>query len=103
VSNYKTVAGEYFLLTLLPLIYIYLERLIRDLDSPFDYGSRKSISGSAEVDPYPMRDYRNRTESLRQPGLVYGDQVGIYPPVPANRSLVGDKLETTRYGEMVGR
>lgn len=62
VANYKTVAAEYFLVTLLPLIYIYLERLIRDLDQPFRYRSSKSISGSAEVNPYPLHDYRKRLE-----------------------------------------
>ena len=61
-ANFKSVAAEYFLAALLPLIYIYLERLIRDLDQPFRYRSNKSISGSAEVNPYPLHDYRKRFE-----------------------------------------
>jgi uncharacterized membrane protein len=59
-ANYNTVVAEYFLLTLLPLIYIYLDRLIRDLDRPFMYHHRKSNSGSADVNPYPLQEYRRR-------------------------------------------
>jgi len=61
-ANFKTVVAEYFLVTLLPLIYIYLDRLIRDLDQPFMYRSNKNISGSAEVNPYPLQEYRQRLE-----------------------------------------
>jgi hypothetical protein len=65
-SNFKTVVAEYFLITLLPLIYIYLERLIRDLDQPFMYRSSRNISGSAEVNPYPLQEYRERLEGSRK-------------------------------------
>ena len=46
-ANYKSVLSEYFLLTLFSLIYIYLDRLIRDIDQPFRY--RSAASASAEV------------------------------------------------------
>jgi hypothetical protein len=59
-ANYNTVLAEYFLITLLPLIYIYLDRLIRDLDRPFMYRHRKSLPGSADVNPYPLQEYRQR-------------------------------------------
>jgi uncharacterized membrane protein len=61
-ANYKTTVSEYFLITLLPLIYIYMDRLIRDLDQPFMYRSNRSIAGSAEVNPYPLQEYRQRLE-----------------------------------------
>lgn len=62
ISNYKTPMAEYFLISLFSLIYLYLLRLIRDVDAPFAYSARTSTSASAEVDPYPLREYRRRLE-----------------------------------------
>jgi hypothetical protein len=63
ISNYKNLLAEYFLISLFSLIYIYLIRLIRDLDDPFGYASRRGASGAAEVNPYPVREYRRRMEA----------------------------------------
>jgi hypothetical protein len=62
VSSYTTPLAEYFLISLFSMIYIYLLFLIRDIDDPFEYGPQKDIRGSAEVDPYPLREYRQRFE-----------------------------------------
>ncbi len=62
-ANYKSVLSEYFLLTLFGLIYIYLARLIRDIDQPFLY--RSGTTGSAEVSPFPMQEYRERLEAMQ--------------------------------------
>ena len=59
-ANYNTLVAEYFLITLLSLIYIYLARLIRDIDRPFMYHHRRKIPGSADVNPYPLQEYRQR-------------------------------------------
>jgi hypothetical protein len=61
-ANYKTLVSEYLLITLFSLIYIYMSRLIRDLDAPFAYSSDK---GAAEVNPYPLQEYRRRLEQRR--------------------------------------
>ncbi len=66
ISNYKTPAAEYSLIALLSLIYLYMVRLIRDIDSPFDYDTRPNSQASAEVDPYPLREYRQRFESKQK-------------------------------------
>lgn len=62
ISNYKTPMAEYFLISLFSLIYLYLLRLIRDVDAPFAYSARPNMTASAEVDPYPLREYRRRLE-----------------------------------------
>ncbi len=62
ISNYKTPMAEYFLISLFSLIYLYLLRLIRDVDAPFAYSARTNVATSAEVDPYPLREYRRRLE-----------------------------------------
>jgi hypothetical protein len=66
ISNYKTPIAEYFLISLFSLIYIYLLRLIRDIDAPFAYSASTNVSSSAEIDPYPLREYRKRLEGLQR-------------------------------------
>ena len=58
VSRFKSVTSEYVLITFITLVYIYMIRLIRDVDNPFE----SSWSGSAEVDPAPLAAYRERAE-----------------------------------------
>ncbi len=65
-ANYKSVLSEYFLISLFSLIYIYMDRLIRDVDQPFLYRADKSISGSAEVNPYPLQEYQQRLQENRE-------------------------------------
>jgi hypothetical protein len=61
-ANYSSVLAEYFLITLFSLIYIYMIRLIYDLDNPFMYPHNKVAGGSAEVNPFPLPEYRHRLD-----------------------------------------
>lgn len=63
LSNYKSVIAEYFLITIFSLIYIYLVRLIRDVDDPFEYAADQSGGGAVEVNPFPLVEYRRRLEA----------------------------------------
>ncbi len=63
IINYKTIMAEYFLITLLSLIYIYLLRLIGDVDNPFEYSIGENKTGSTEVDPFPLQSFRRRFEA----------------------------------------
>jgi hypothetical protein len=65
-ANYTTPLAEYFLITLFSLIYIYMIRLIYDLDNPFRYSLKTSIGGAAEVNPFPLLEYRHRLEPARK-------------------------------------
>ena len=69
-ANYKTVVSEYFLITLLPLIYIYLDRLIRDIDQPFKNHSSKGITGTADVNTYPLQEYRHRMKKSEKKHMI---------------------------------
>lgn len=62
ISSYKNPIAEYSLITLFSLIYLYLVRLIREIDSPFSYASLHDAAGSVAVDPYPLNEYRKRVE-----------------------------------------
>jgi hypothetical protein len=63
ISNYKSPIAEYLLIGLFSLVYIYMIRLIRDLDEPFLYKSEKTAAGSAEANPFPLTEYRERLEA----------------------------------------
>ncbi len=60
LANYKSPIAEYMLIGLFSLIYIYLVRLIRDIDDPFEYDPAGGATGAAEVTPYPLVDYIKR-------------------------------------------
>jgi hypothetical protein len=64
-ANYKTPASGYFLIFMFSLIYIYMDRLIRDVDEPFSYRLGNHAPGSAEVNPYPLQEYRERLEGVQ--------------------------------------
>jgi hypothetical protein len=65
-ANYATPMAEYFLIILFSLIYIYMIRLIYDLDNPFAYKPGRRIGGSAEVNPFPLPEYRHRLEPTKK-------------------------------------
>jgi hypothetical protein len=62
-AEYPSPSAEYLLVSSLSLIYIFMLRLVRDLDDPFGYGTSKRHGGSAEVSPYPVVRYRQRLEA----------------------------------------
>lgn len=59
-ARFKTPATEYTLLVCIPLIYVYMLRLIRDIDDPFEYAAGLVRRGPAEVDPFPITEYLAR-------------------------------------------
>ena len=65
-SRFKTLVAEYTLVTCITLIYVYMLRLIRDVDNPFEYGPNLERSGAAEVDLFPVTEYLARAKSRLQ-------------------------------------
>lgn len=65
IANYKSTIAEYFLITIFSLIYIYLVRLIRDVDDPFEYQPGQTTGGAVEVNPFPLVEYRQRLEGKK--------------------------------------
>jgi hypothetical protein len=69
VSEFRNAVAEYTLITFISLVYVYLLRLIRDVDDPFEYGM-DGARGAAEVDLFPLTSYRERAqERLAAPAL----------------------------------
>ncbi len=65
VAKFKSPLGEAILVPVVTLVYVYMLRLIRDADDPFDYDD-KGTHGAAEVDLFPLKDYAARLKSRLQ-------------------------------------
>lgn len=59
-AKYKSMLAEFILVPVLTLIYVYMLRLIRDVDDPFDFAPDGQRRGGAEVDLFPIEEYRAR-------------------------------------------
>ena len=61
-SNFKHYVAQYLVIGSISLIYIYMIRLIRDLDNPFDYSTEGACLGAAEVDYFPLTEAKARLQ-----------------------------------------
>ncbi len=59
ISKFKSPVAEMILVFFVPLIYIYLLRLIRDIDDPFEYDENGSRNAD-EVQLFPIEEYQER-------------------------------------------
>lgn len=59
-ANFKNPIAQYLVVGSISLIYIYMIRLIRDLDNPFDYEQDGRCAGAAEVDYFPLTEAQQR-------------------------------------------
>jgi hypothetical protein len=59
-SKFKSTLAEFILVPFVTLIYVYMLRLIRDIDDPFDYAPDGSKRGGAEVELFPLDEYLGR-------------------------------------------
>lgn len=60
IARFKSLAAEALLVPFVALINIYMLRLIRDIDDPFDYETDGREHGSGEVLLFPIDEYRAR-------------------------------------------
>lgn len=59
LSKFKSPLAGYMLVGFVSLVYVYMVRLIRDIDDPFEY-SPDGEAGAAEVELFPLLEYRDR-------------------------------------------
>lgn len=62
-SRFKSEVAEYTLVSCITLIYVYMLRLIRDVDNPFEYDATIERRGAGEVDLFPMTEVVGRLRS----------------------------------------
>jgi hypothetical protein len=60
-AKFDTVLSEIIVTMFVSLIYIYMIRLIRDIDDPFEYKEGKQ-KGATEVDLFPINEFRARLQ-----------------------------------------
>ncbi len=59
-ANFKNPIAQYLVVGSISLIYVYMIRLIHDLDNPFDYEQDGRCAGAAEVDYFPLTEAQKR-------------------------------------------
>ena len=59
IAKFRSLLAESLLVALITLIYVYMVRLIRDIDDPFEY-NEDGVAGAAEVDLVVLEEYRAR-------------------------------------------
>ena len=65
-AHFKNQIAQYVVVGAISLVYIYMIRLIRDLDNPFDYKQNGDYSGAAEVDYFPLTEAEKRLTSPKK-------------------------------------
>ncbi len=63
VAKFKNPVAEFILVPFVSLVNIYMLRLIKDIDDPFDFLPDGRKRGGAEVDLFPLEEYRARLAS----------------------------------------
>jgi hypothetical protein len=58
-SHFKNLLTEVVLVSFITLIFIYMVRLIRDIDDPFEYSETGQV-GNVEVELFPLAEYLER-------------------------------------------
>lgn len=84
VSEFRSALVESVLVPLVILVNIYMLRLIRDVDNPFDYGPDAKQRGGAEVELWPLDEYRERL--AKRVGLA---EQAVSAAVPLQRATAG--------------
>ena len=59
-SRFKSPLAEFILVPFATLISVYMLRLIKDIDDPFEYAPDGSKVGGAEVELFPLDEYLTR-------------------------------------------
>ena len=67
LSKFKHPLSEVILVSFVSLIYIYMLRLIRDIDDPFEYNPDGRRRGCAEVELFPLLEYQQRLQERLVP------------------------------------
>lgn len=59
IARFRSPIAEYTLVAFVTLVFVYMVRLIKDVDDPFEY-SIDGARGAAEVEVFPLLEHRER-------------------------------------------
>jgi len=60
IARFRSLIAESVMVPFVSLIYLYMLRLIKDVDNPFDYEDGRRGLESGEVALFPLDEYRAR-------------------------------------------
>jgi len=60
IAEFSSLLVECVIVPFVTLVNVYMLRLIRDIDNPFEYSPDGRQSGRAEVELWPLDEYRAR-------------------------------------------
>jgi uncharacterized membrane protein len=60
ISRFKSILAEILVVGFVSLIFVYMIKLIRDIDDPFEYDETGETTGAAEVEIFPIIEFRDR-------------------------------------------
>jgi hypothetical protein len=69
ICSYKQefgTVGKYVIIGFVALTYVYMWRLIRDLDDPFEYSPDEARNGAAEIELFPLLEYQSRQKGRHE-------------------------------------
>jgi hypothetical protein len=77
-ARYRSTFATYTMVTFACMMFVYVVRLIRDVDDPFEYSADGKAQGAAEVDLSPLTEYRKRL--AQRPGGELPSEPAAAPP-----------------------
>ena len=77
--QYQSEVAQNLLITFIALIYIYMIRLIRDIDDPFQYQQDLKRTGTAEVDLFPFINYMERARTRLAADAARAAEASVLP------------------------
>ncbi len=79
ISSFRSLAAEAIVIPFVTLIYVYMYRLIRDIDDPFEY-SPDGQRGTSEVALFPLTEYLARLDSRIAEGATDAGRASFDSP-----------------------
>ena len=65
-KQYFGIVGKYVIIGFVSLTYVYMWRLIRDLDDPFEYSDNEKRNGAAEIELFPLFEFHERLKGRKR-------------------------------------
>ena len=77
IAEFSSTLVECLIVPFVTLVNVYMLRLIRDIDNPFEYSADGRRRGKAEVDLWPLDEYRARLAARLESGSESARSVSL--------------------------
>jgi hypothetical protein len=76
IARFKSLSAEVLIVAFVSLIFVYMIKLIRDIDDPFEYSEEGEQTGAAEVEIFPIIELRDRLRARVEAAPAPRERVG---------------------------